>query len=102
MRRVQMRTEDTVVLANETKEFHTYLMKTDHDIYILKMDVEHTWQWLSILRPKTRCGSKHVTFYKAVWFALNYENCDCVVEITAIEDLLMFIEDNEDVMSYEV
>jgi hypothetical protein len=99
IRRVQMRTEDTVVLANETKEFHTYVLRTDHDLYILKREsLENTWTWYSILKPKVFCVSAQ-TFFDAIKEALDQGT---VHEIKDGNDLIAYLHKHQDVFNYEV
>ena len=99
IRRVQMRTEDTVVLANETKEFHTYVLRTDHDLYILKREaLGDTWTWFSILKPKVFCLYS-LTFFDAMKAALDQGT---VHEIKDAYDFILYLSNNDDVLSYAV
>ena len=92
--------ENITVRDNDTKEFNTYLLVTDHDMYILKLIPKSIeWVWVSVLKPRTHCGNKFPGFYSAIKFAVNNGK---VFEIKTLRELIMALEKFSEMKPYEV
>ena len=101
IRRVQMRTEDTVVLANETKEFYGYILVSEYDMYILKFNpFDKRWGWISLVRPKIYYGLNFKKFFDAINYGLKEGHT--VHEFNTARDLIDLMEEYEEIFNYEV
>lgn len=98
MRRVITKPEPkNVVLANETKEFKMYVLRTPFSIYMLRtigIFPDIRWQWLSILQPRNSFMATYSKFYDALLEGLNTGSE--IHELDNVGELIEYLREYEE------